>query len=122
MFDEILYIKIYPNKLVAREISSGRTTEVVPASEFSHPRLLVGEFSEAEKAMKSVIQFFKSANPLKGFRLLMHPIAEFPGGICEAEERLFRLLAYEARASQVVLWVGPELSDEQVLQKIRSAR
>jgi hypothetical protein len=49
-------------------------------------------------------------------------MAEFPGGISEAEERLFRLLAYEARASQVVLWVGPELSDEQVLQKIRSAR
>jgi len=122
MFDEILYIKIYPNKIVAREISSGRTTEVIPESNFSNPRMLVGQFSEAEKAMKSVIKYFKSVNPLKGFRLLMHPMIEFQGGITEADERIFRLLAYNVRAAQVELWVGPELSDELVLQKLRSAK
>jgi len=122
MFSTDLYIKIYPNKIVARNISSGKTAEVTPESPYLHPRLLIGNIDSAERAMVSAMRLVRSSIPSIRVRILIHPIAEFPGGISTAEERLFRMLAFDARAGQVILWVGSELSDEQVLVKIRSAK
>ena len=122
MLSTYYYVKIFPNKIVARNLSSGRTAQVVPETPYLHPRLLIGNITAAEIALTKALSQVKSSNPLKAIRILIHPIAEFPGGISEGEERLFRQLAYDSLAGQVVFWAGPDLSDDQVVEKIKHGK
>ena len=121
MFTANYYVKIFPNKIVARNLSTGKSAEVVPTTPYLHPRLLIGNISSVESALKSALDTVRS-NALLAVRILVHPISDFPGGISEAEERLFRQVAYDVRAAFVVLWVGPELSDEAAREKLKSAK
>ena len=122
MFSTNYYIKIYPNKVVARNLSTLNSVEVVPNTPYLHPRLLIGNIDSAEWTLKAAVDQIKSNNPLKATRILVHPVTEFPGGISGAEERLFRMAVYAVLPGQVVLWVGSELTDEMVLDKIKSAK
>lgn len=122
MLSTTYYIKIFPNRIVAKNLDSGAIAEAIPESPYQHPRLLIGSISSAEFALVHALAQVKSRNPLKTVRLLIHPIAEFPGGVSEAEERLFRQLAFDARAASVVLWFGPELTDQQVNDRFNESK
>ena len=83
---------------------------------FAHPRSLVSDFTLAEHVLKDFMW------RVRGKRLfgpspviVMHPLGEHAGGLTQVELRAFRELALGAGASQVSIWVGPALTDEQLL-------
>jgi rod shape-determining protein MreB len=49
----------------------------------------------------------------------MHPLEMTEGGLSEIEKRILNELAIGAGAMKVVVWVGPELSDTEVREKVR---
>ena len=122
LFSTVCYVRIYPDRIVAKNLDSGVTAEVVPESPYRHERLLVGSISSAEAALARALGQVRRANSIKMLRLLLHPVAEFPGGVAEAEERLFRMMALDVKASSVTLWFGPELTDREAREKALEAR
>ncbi len=51
-------------------------------------------------------------------QILIHPLEMTDGGLCQIEERLFLEFAMRTGASKALVWVGPELSDEEVKEKL----
>ncbi|MFG6428818.1 rod shape-determining protein [Roseateles sp. LYH14W] len=83
---------------------------------FAHPRSLVSDFTLAEQVLKGFIW------RVRGRRLftmspviVMHPLGEHAGGLTQLELRAFRELALGAGAASVRIWLGPPLTDEQLL-------
>lgn len=78
---------------------------------FSHPRVLVSNFTRAEKVLQHGIrkvhdsQFFP-ASPVA----IVHPLDKLEGGLTEIECRVFRELALGAGAREVQIHVGETLS------------
>lgn len=83
---------------------------------FAHPRSLVSDFTIAEVLLRA---FVKLAHGTGLFslapRIVVHPLGSPAGGFTQVERRAFREMALGAGASDVVVWVGPELSDHEAL-------
>jgi hypothetical protein len=81
--------------------------------------MLIGEFTAAQQALKAAL---KNAEKDRLLRLppqiLMHPLEMIEGGLSQIEERIFLELATGAGASKAMVWLGPELSDEEVKRKL----
>jgi rod shape-determining protein MreB len=92
------------------------TTSVEVLNPFSHPRTMVGDFTAGEQLVKAFIRkltgtsWFATAP-----RVVFHPLGDPAGGFTQVEIRAFREMALGAGASDVLMWQGPELSNEQVL-------
>ena len=117
MLMEFIYIKIYSNRITARNLTRGESFEAIPDVPYFHVRMLIGHISKAEAVAKKALDSIKPTNPLKSIGVLIHPIHEFEGGITEAEERLFRQIGFDLRAHKVAIWVGHELGDDSAIQK-----
>ena len=113
-----IYVKIYENRIHIRNINDRKEIELTATSSFSTERLLIGNFTVAQtlitKGIKIVMgkKFFA---PL----ILMHPIEKIDGGLSQVEERVLKDLAIMTGAQKVILWVGNELNDEDVLEKAK---
>ncbi len=113
-----IYVKIYENKINIRNVNDRKEIELSATSPFSTERLLIGNFMVAQtlltKGIKIVMgkKFFAPA-------ILMHPIEIIDGGLSQVEERVLKDLAIIVGAQKVVLWVGNELTDENVLEKAK---
>ncbi|MFN8012043.1 MAG: hypothetical protein U0P81_11650 [Holophagaceae bacterium] len=114
------YVRIYADRIVARNVDTGESAEVRPSEPYVHPRCLVGNLSSAERTFVEAFGRVKSANVFRRVRLLVHPCFDVPGGLCEAEERMFRQIAYDASGVAIHLWVGAELGDDQVRERLRA--
>jgi rod shape-determining protein MreB len=112
-----IYVRIYENRIHIRNIDDRKEIELSAESPFSTRRLLIGNFTVAQtllkKGLKMVMgkQFFAPA-------FVMHPIEKLDGGLSQVEERVLRDLAIIAGAQKVVVWIGPELTDDEVLGKV----
>jgi rod shape-determining protein MreB and related proteins len=87
-----------------------------PDHAFSHPRMLVGHFNNAESALKKVLsarkRSFLSASP----HLVMHIREPWEGGLTQIEERVFIEVGLGAGASKVRVHAAPNaLSDAQAI-------
>jgi rod shape-determining protein MreB and related proteins len=51
-------------------------------------------------------------------RIVIHPLEMVEGGLSEVEERIFREVAISAGASKVIVWVGKDLNDAEVKEKL----
>jgi rod shape-determining protein MreB len=107
------YVKIYKNRIVFQFPSENKTVEKV--GEFSHPRMLIGKFQEAENLLKHAL---KSTYPSKFIKpslvLIIHPKEILEGGISEIEERVLMELGLGAGARQVKIWQGHDLSTDEI--------
>ncbi|MGH1450157.1 MAG: rod shape-determining protein [Pseudomonadaceae bacterium] len=84
---------------------------VTVSNPFSHPRLLVSNFRNAEWVLRHAIRAvhpaqFVTPSPV----VIMHPLEKLEGGLTDIECRVFRELALGAGARQVHLHVGEALS------------
>ncbi len=90
----------------------------VVANPFSHPRSLVSDFTTAQRVLKA---FVRKLNKRSRFRLVhrmvLHPQGEPAGGYTQIEIRALHELARGVGASSVIVWQGPELTDEQILSR-----
>lgn len=101
---------------VGAEASLHRATPSVEVlNPFAHPRTMVGDFTAGEQLVKAFIRKLTGSSWLAAApRVLFHPLGDPAGGFTQVEIRAFREMALGAGASDVLMWQGPELTDEQV--------
>jgi rod shape-determining protein MreB len=143
----ILYIKLRENLLTVKNIKSGEIYEDDPAvaidndnktilavgkqahslktknnvvivNGFSHPRLIINDFLIAEKALQYAIHKmyqnrFWHSSPIT----VIHPMEKVEGGLTSIERRALRELASGAGAQKVFIWVGRELTDDEIISR-----
>jgi len=116
-----VYVKVYENRFVVKLIGDNRApVTLMSQRNFTTRRLLVGEYSVAEDLLsKGIKELFKGSLFASSPFIVIHPIEKTEDGLSQVEERLFRELAIGAGARDVVVWVGQELSDEQVQDKTK---
>lgn len=95
---------------------SSKTAEVI--NPFAHPRTMVSDFTIGQRVLKA---FMRKLNKRRRFflspRVVLHPQGEPEGGYTQIEIRALHEMALGAGASDVVIWQGPALTDEQVLKR-----
>ena len=121
MFIAHLYLGLSVNRVLLRNVDTGRSVERVPDSPFSHPRMLVGDFTSAQAVVKAAVTDVRGAGFARWIRLLIHPTQCIDGGLSQVEDRVLRELAGGAGAGKVVVWLGGDLSDDEVRAKLRDA-
>lgn len=90
---------------------------------FTTKRLLVGEFSPAQECLK---EGFKKLHEGRWFApspaVLIQPMEMIEDGLSEVEERALKELATGAGAREAIVWIGRELSDAEVVNKVKDKR
>ncbi len=120
-FSNTIYLKVHPNKFELKNITTGKFTSVMATEPFTTKRLLVGHFSNADKTLKEGIVKIskkKTFNPRP--IVIIHPMNMVEGGLSQIEERVLLELAHGAGARKVKLWVGHELTDQEVVDYAKS--
>ena len=90
--------------------------DVSVTNPFAHPRSLVSDYMEGEMVLKALVNRLLrpslfSASP----RIVMHPLGDPEGGFTQVEIRTLYAMAKATGAAKVVMWVGRELNDQEVL-------
>lgn len=116
MFGDVLYIRIYPNKIVIRDVKRDVEISRQSTSPFSSNRLLVGNFTAADELLRGLIAEIAPKKLLKlPHKAVIHPKEMVEGGLSQVEERLFIELARGTGASKVAIHLGVDLSRDGVL-------
>lgn len=120
LFNNTLYVKIYQNRFDLKHIESGDSRSVIAQKAFSTERLLLGQFTEAEETLKKGLEELYTGRWFAPSPVaIVQPMEKVEGGLSQVEERVFRELIIGAGARAVFVWVGSELSDQEVLAKAR---
>jgi rod shape-determining protein MreB len=100
----------------ARAAAASQPANVV--NPFAHPRSLVSDFTVAEQLLKHQLRKVLG-DPFLSFApyVLLHPLGSPAGGFTQVEYRAFREMAIGAGASEVHVWTGRPLTDQEVLSK-----
>lgn len=109
----IYYVQIKKNSLTLRCAHTGKSIVLDTTTPFSTKRLLIGEFTVAENLLKQAFtQFPKS---LIAPIAVIHPLELVDEKLSEVEEKIFKEVALSAGAKEVKLWVGENLTDQELL-------
>ena len=85
---------------------------------FSHPRSLVSDFTLGQQLLKAFIKKLPKSHLLAAApRMVFHPQGDPAGGFTQIEIRALHEMALGAGASEVTIWQGQDLTDEQVLSR-----
>ncbi len=121
LFSGTIYVKVYKNRFYIRHIEEKSDVVVSSPEPFSTTRLLIGEFSKAQNALKEGIRqvhlgMWFAPSPV----VLIQPMELIEGGLSEIEVRILKEVAMGAGGRSVVVWVGHELTDQEVLNKVET--
>src|SRR6266581_820597 len=112
-----VYVK--KNQFRVRSLESAAEATFDAQPPFTTARLLIGQFQAAEKVLKrAVTEMSKSKIFAVSPQVLIQPLERFEGGLSEVEERVLKEVAIGAGASKVVVWVGHELNDAEVRERL----
>ncbi len=95
---------------IGNSASSATGEKVQVVNPFSHPRVLLSDFTVAEKLLQHVfrqMQIRRFLAPI--ISVVIHPMEKIEGGLTQVEMRAFRELALNAGAREVVIHEGIEL-------------
>ncbi|MES2412906.1 MAG: rod shape-determining protein MreB [Pseudomonadota bacterium] len=85
---------------------------------FSHPRSLMSDFSTGKLMLKAFVRKLNKRSRFRlAHRMVLHPQGEPSGGFTQVEIKAFHDLGRHLGASSVVVWQGPELTDQQILTR-----
>ncbi len=119
MFSNTVYVRVGRNQFRVKHIESGADTTVVASTPFTTTRLLIGQFVAAEQALKSALKQVATGRLFAvSPAVVMHPMEMVEEGLSEIEERTLQEVAIGAGAGKAVVWVGRELSDSEVKEKL----
>ena len=134
-----VYLRVNRDRVSARNVATGESVELVPKiglsaandvlsigdpvdpaavrvlKPFRHPRILIDDFTAGERIVQHVIRelsrvrFFPTS-PV----VVVHPDAELEGGLTQIEARALREMVEGAGARKVYIYVGRQLTDEEV--------
>ena len=98
----------------AREHKSSPGVEIV--NPFAHPRSMVSDFTLGEQTLKAFLARVKPSSFLAPApKVVMHLLGEPVGGFTQVEARAFHEMALGSGASQVTVWQGRTLTDQELL-------
>lgn len=101
----------------ARALPAGAASVDV-VNPFAHPRSMVSDFNVAEQLLKAFLQRIRGRSPFAPSpRVVLHLLGNPAGGYTQVEIRAFHEMALGAGASQVVVWQGRDLSDDELLSR-----
>ena len=82
---------------------------------FDHPRSLLADFAVAEKTLQLLVRQLAGKSLLRlAPTVVLHPLEHLEGGLTQVETRGLYELCRGAGAKQVQLWVGRELTIEEL--------
>jgi len=110
---QIFYVQIKENSFIVRCANSGKSVSLDADTPFSSGHLLVCEFNIAEKLLRQAFKDLQESwlRPIA----IMHPLELIGEKLSDVEERVLQELALSAGARDVKLWIGQELTDEEIL-------
>jgi rod shape-determining protein MreB len=141
----VIYVQVAPHRLTLRNPQTGASVATSPEvalakgdrpkivafgpkarkqesrsvqvlNPFSHPRTLLADFAVAQQLLQLLVQQVHKRSLLGGAPgLVLHLQDDPAGGFTQLEIRGFRELGTGAGAAEVVIWHGPNLTDEQLL-------
>ena len=120
MFKRTLYVQVRENRIDIRNVGDGQTYRATASPPFSHPRMLVGDFTAAQACLKTLAEQARGSGFTLKTEMLIHPMEKLDGGLTQIESRVFAELAAGAGASRVVVWSGAQLSDGEVVAKLKT--
>ncbi|OLU31140.1 hypothetical protein BVH03_08860 [Pseudomonas sp. PA15(2017)] len=116
------YLRIACNHLHLTHLESARVTVLEADPPFSNQRLLVADFSIADRLIAKTVQglmpkrlTFLNAAP----KLLIQPLERLEGGLSQVEERILMELGMGAGARKVVVHVGEILDAAGVRSRLK---
>ncbi|SIR81642.1 rod shape-determining protein MreB [Aquipseudomonas alcaligenes] len=80
---------------------------------FDHPRTLLADFAVAEKTLQLLVRQIAGKTFLKP-EVVLHPLEHLEGGLTQVERRGLYELCHCAGARKIHLWVGRELTLEEL--------
>jgi rod shape-determining protein MreB len=119
MFIYPMYVQVRENQFLVRDINGSRSFQKKAVPSFSHPRMLIGDFTIAQECLKSLLSQAWASRFALSKPVLIHPLEKIEGGLTQVEERLLQELAVGAGASRVAVWVGKELGDSEAMSKLK---
>lgn len=116
-----LYLRIRRHGFELRLLDPPCMQAATSLSGFSSARLLIGGFSEALRTLEQGVRELQASASvqLRGADLLLHPLELVEGGLSEVEERVLRDLVVGLGPRSVVIWLGPDLGDDEVQERLR---
>lgn len=116
-----VYIQLSPERITLRNAKTGETVSEVPDSAsnpFGHPRSLVSDFLAGEQLMKALLRKLLpgslfAASP----RVVLHPLGDPAGGFTQIEVRALQEMARGAGASEVIVWQGRALTNQELMDR-----
>lgn len=119
IFKSEIYARIHRNRISLRLIRKNKNLEASSEQPFTSHRLLVGDFTTAERLLAKLVKdLIGSSWFAPSPSILVHPVEMVEGGLSQVEERLFLELGLGARGRKVKVYVGPELNDQAVIEKL----
>lgn len=122
MFTKHIYVKIFENRILAKNVDTAEFADIPAIRPFSHPRSLLGDFEAANETLKTALRAVKGRSFFMMSGLVLQAMEKIEGGLTPIEQRAFIELALGCGASKAVLWQGPSLRDDEVREKIRQAK
>lgn len=114
---QVLYVRVKENLLIIKSVNSGEIITLKAEIPFSTKRLLIGQFSIAEKLLR--LGFNELSKSVFSPIVIMHPLEFFDNPLSEVEDRVLKELALNAGAREVKVWIGQELTDDEVLMECK---
>lgn len=100
----------------ARVAAASQPSQVI--NPFAHPRSLVSDFTVAEQLLKHQLRRVSGSSLLSlSPCVVIHPLGSPAGGFTQVERRAFREMALGAGASEVHVWTGRPLTDQELLSR-----
>lgn len=97
---------------------AGNENSALVVNPFSHPRSLVSDFTVGEQLLKAFVRRLKTSPfPFTSLTMVLHPLGEPAGGYTQVEIRAFHEMGIGAGASQVIVWNGRVLMDQEIISK-----
>ena len=112
-------MRIGVNRIQIKNIGNAESMDLSAEASFSHPRRLIGNFPKAQALIKKAAASAKGLGLQLSLRILVHPTKLVTGGLTQIQERVLHELAHGAKAGKVFTWLGLDLSDEEVQEKLK---
>jgi len=113
---EIVYIRVFENKIELRHLDSGRTVVRNSKEPFSNDRLLIANITNATNFISEILKEVRKETFFPALLVvLIQPMEKVDGGISEVEQMIFRDLILQIGGR--VAFIHPKLNhltDEEV--------
>jgi hypothetical protein len=118
-----VYVTIRKNAVWVKQLETQTIVNLIAPEPFTTTRLLVGQSTVAATViMSAILQSYSNRKLLRAPKVIIHPLEYIEDGLSEVEERTFLDLLTSRGITNVIVWVGAELTDLQVTEKFIELR